>query len=101
MTPDERALLLETANFTRQLASDRNDLLVGVTAALLDLYRIGFRGGSDTKIQALNRLQIQQDELTKGAAGLGVTFLKYLADTLAADKLDAAKLYREPAAGNA
>jgi hypothetical protein len=60
MTDDERTLLVETAKFTHQLASDRNDMLVGITAALLDLYRTAFQDGRDTKRDALTRLQMQQ-----------------------------------------
>ena len=35
MTQEERTLLVETAKFAHQLSKDRNDMLVGITAALL------------------------------------------------------------------
>ena len=38
MTNNERQLLVDTAKFTHQLSKDRDDMLVGITAALLDLY---------------------------------------------------------------
>jgi len=101
MTNDERILLVETAKFTDELSRNRNDMLIGITAALLDLYRTRFKEGTDSKPDALVRLELQQNELSRRANGLGVTFLKYLTDTLAAEKLDAAKLYREPPAGTA
>jgi hypothetical protein len=101
MTDDERTLLVETARFTHQLSRDRNDMLVGITAAILDLYRADFRDGRDTKQDALARLQIQCRQLSGVPGEPGVVFLKYLMDTLEADKLDAAKLYREPTVGSA
>ncbi len=101
MTDDERTLLIETAKFITELTKNRNDMLVGITATLLDLYRTDFRDGRDTRQDALRRLQIQQQELSASAGGVGDIFLKYLSDTLATDKLDAAKLYRDPAVGSA
>jgi hypothetical protein len=76
-------------------------MLVGMTAALLDLYRIEFRAGRDTKQDALARLHLQRRELSRVAGEPGAVFLKYLSDTLADEKLDAAKLYRDPVEGSA
>jgi hypothetical protein len=101
MTQDERALLLEIAKFTNELANNRNDMLVGVVAAILDLYRTDFREGKDTKQDAINRLRLQQEVLAEKENGLGNLFLKWLSDTLETDRLDAAKLYRDPPAGSA
>jgi hypothetical protein len=100
MTSDERALLIETAKFTHYLSQNRNDMLVGVTAALLDLYREDFKNGTDTKTAALARLRLQREQLAS-VGGVGTEFLQYLMGSLEADKLDAAKLYRDVPAGSA
>ena len=45
MRHDESQLLVQTAKNTVQLFQDRDDMLVGITATLLDLYRVGFQHG--------------------------------------------------------
>lgn len=101
MTNNERQLLVDTAKFTHQLSKDRDDMLVGITAALLDLYRNEIRSERDTKSDIIARLELQRAELSGVAGQPGDLFLKFLADNLAAEKLDAAKLYADPAAGSA
>ena len=98
MTETERALLLETAKHVAQLFQDRDDFVVGVTAALLDLYREEFAEGRQTKADALQRLGAQADEL-KGQRG--ETYLRWLIQTLKDDRLNAANLFRIDAAGSA
>jgi hypothetical protein len=91
MTENEHALLLETARRVVQLFDDRNDLVVGVTAVLLDLYRDEFAAGRQTKEAVIQRLQVQAEAL-KGL--LGDRYLLALIQTLKEGKLDAAGLLR-------
>ena len=58
MTDDERELLAEIGKHLVQLFQDRDDLVVGVTAALLDLYREEFEAGRQSKETTLQRLTI-------------------------------------------
>lgn len=102
MRHDESQLLVQTAKNTVQLFQDRDDMLVGITAALLDLYRVGFQHGQQTKEEALARLQMQSDFLEKNEPRhRGVLFLNALIVALRDEKLDASKLLREPPAGSA
>ena len=98
MTQDERSLLLETAKHVAQIFQDRDDLVVGVTAALLDLYREEFVAGRQTKEAVVQRLEIQADVL-KGL--LGEKYLRALIRTLKEGQLDAANLLRIDPAGTA
>jgi hypothetical protein len=91
MTPDERALLLATATQVAQLFKDRDDLVIGVTAALLDLYREEFAAGRQTQSIVIQRLQIQADALR---GQLGEKYLMALIRTLEQGQLNEAGLLR-------
>jgi hypothetical protein len=82
------------------LVNDRDDMVVGITAVLLDIYRTSIERGEQTEQDVLSRLSVQRDELQK-AGGLGVKYLDALIAALRDGKLDAAKLIRQPAAGTA
>jgi hypothetical protein len=102
MAPEERQLLVETAKTVVGLFEDRDDMVVAITAVILDLYRIDFQRGHQTKQEALSRLQMQRGELSVvDPKQRGVKFLDALIETLRSDKLDAATLLREPPAGSA
>jgi hypothetical protein len=102
MEDKERLLLIESAKEIFQLFNDRDDMVVGITAALLDLYRVDFSTGRQTKSEALLRLSTQRLDLEgRMPRQLGAKYLGALIETLRDDKLDAAKLAREPAAGSA
>lgn len=102
MTNEERQLLLGTFKEMQGLFRDRDDMLIGITAAILDLYRALFAAGLDKKDPALTRLQAQHEELRQVLPGeLGCKALKWLIDSLESNKLDAAKLLRETPAGSA
>jgi hypothetical protein len=102
MTDEERRLLTETARQVLQLFGNRDDMIVGITAALLDLYRMQFAAGLDTKDVALTRLRIQRDEINRLIHdGRAVKYLQSLIEALETDRLDAAKLLRESPAGSA
>jgi hypothetical protein len=102
MTAEERLLLTITARYVNDLFGDRDDLLIGIMAALLDLYRVLFNAGADTKDAALRRLGAQHQQLIDAVPeGRGGKALKWLIDSLEAGKLDAAKLLRMPPAGTA
>jgi hypothetical protein len=101
MTSDEHPLLLESAKNLVQLFQDRDDIVVGITAVLLDLYRINFREGVDSKQHAIARLKLQRDILEENEPRkMGILFLESLMLTLNANHLDAAKLLRKPVAGS-
>jgi len=102
MTNEERQLMLGTHKDVLNLFQDRNDLLVGITAALLDLYRTLIFAGSDSKDAALLRLRAQRTQIIGAIPnGVGSISLQWLIDSLETGKLDAAKLIREPSAGTA
>jgi hypothetical protein len=101
MTDDERQLLLGMSREVVNLFRDRDDALIGFTAAVLDLYRALFSSGADSKDAAVARLRAQADQLHEIANGLGATSLKWIADSLENEKLDAAKLIRDRPAGSA
>ena len=50
--------LLNIARSVLQLQKDRDDLLIGVVAGLVDLYRALFSREVDSKAEALARLRI-------------------------------------------
>ena len=100
MTEDERGLLRAMAAEMVRFQNERNDMIVAITAILLDLYRSGFTAGHQTKIDVVTRLQAQLSDLeVKG--GMGAQMLQSVIQTLESDLLDAAKILREPAAGHA
>jgi hypothetical protein len=101
MTDEERKLLLDTAKQVVELSANRNDILVGIMVALLDLYRELFAGGLDAKDTALARLQTQHRELVESVGGLGTKSLEWLINSLETDKLDAAWLLQQLPAGSA
>jgi hypothetical protein len=73
---DENDLLKATSEAIMQLARDRDDILAGFTAVLLDLYRVQFQEGHQTKPEALLRLQIERDFLARHSPHQkGVKFL--------------------------
>jgi hypothetical protein len=94
MTEKERLLLTELI----QLFQDRDDFVVGVTAALLDLYREEFAAGRQTLNDAITRLSAQRDALRDN---LGEKYLTSLIQTLEDGQLNAAALARAPAQGSA
>jgi hypothetical protein len=49
MAPEERQLLVETAKTVVGLFEDRDDMVVAITAVILDLYRIDFQRDHQTK----------------------------------------------------
>lgn len=102
MTDKERLLLLETARHVTQLFGDRDDLIIGVTAAVLDLYRAQFLAGYDTKEAAIQRLRVQCDAIDQQVGDDSKSrYLKALISALEKDALDAAALLRVPVAGTA
>jgi hypothetical protein len=102
MTEDERSLLLSTAEQTVELVANRDDMLIGFAAVILDLYRVLFGAGTDTQQAALTRLRAQQDQLaTAVPEGRGSKALKWIADSLETDTLNAAELFRVPPVGSA
>jgi len=95
-------LLRELAEANISLHQDRDDMVVGITASLLDLYRISIENGHQTKEEAVARLTAQKRWLEKEISGqVGAKFLSFLIGTLANDKLDAASWMRTPPAGSA
>jgi len=89
-----------TAGNLNQLFADRDDLSIGVAAILLDLYRVQFSAGHDTKEHAVARLQIQVEDVNEEYPGRPLAgFLQFFVESLESGKLDAAKLLRDPAVG--
>lgn len=102
MTEQERALLLDLAQQSFELTSNRNDILVGTVAALLDIHRLLSEHGVQTNNDAIQRLTVQKDWLDSNVAGqVGAQFLGFLIATLSTGKLDAAQWIRVPPAGTA
>jgi hypothetical protein len=102
MTPAQVLLLSATGQKVLQLFGDRDDLVVGITAVFLDLYRVMFTAGFDSKNAALSRLKAQYADLEGQIPGGRVSkYLDALIAALEADRLDAAKLLREPVVGSA
>jgi hypothetical protein len=102
MTNEERQLLLGLTQEVQRLFKERDDMIVGVTATLLDLYRMLFASGADTKEAALGRLRAQHAQILKLVPGgqFG-PMLQAVIQSLDEDRLDAAKLFRTPPAGSA
>jgi hypothetical protein len=83
MTEDERKLLRTASEAILQLVRDRDDMVAGLTAVFLDLYRVEFQEGRQAKAEALLRLQIQRDRLAQHSARqVGVKFLDSLIQTV-------------------
>ena len=102
MTDNERNLLLAAADGVAELSRNRDDMIVGIAAAILDLHRLLIQSGHQTKQAALDRLTVQKDELVRVSPNqMGAAFLQSLIATLADDKLDAARWLRLPPAGTA
>jgi hypothetical protein len=51
-----------------QRVRDRDDMVAGFTAVLLDLSQVGLQDGHQTKAEVLFRLQVQRDRLAKHSA---------------------------------
>jgi hypothetical protein len=102
MTDNEAKLLSATADQVARLFSERDDLIVGITTAFLDLYRAIFAARLDTKDAVLARLHAQLDDMRRLASSdHGGRYLRSLIESLETDRLDAAKLLREPPVGSA
>ena len=102
MTEQERLMLVECGKEIIELYSSRNDMIVGITAALLDLHRVLILAGHQSKQDVINRLTTQKNTIVSHSPKqLGALYLQSLIDALANDRLDAAKLLREPTAGSA
>jgi hypothetical protein len=83
MTEDEQKLLRAASEVIMQLVRDRDDMVAGFTAVLLDLYQVEFQEGRYTKAEALFRLQVQRDRLAQHSArASGVKFLDSLIQTV-------------------
>lgn len=93
MDDEERKLFSALSREIITLFADRNDLL--------DLYRTLIAAGLDTKENAALRLRTQIDQLNTSVNGAGTRSLTWIADSLETEKLDAAKLLRDPVSGSA
>jgi hypothetical protein len=102
MTNEERQLLVALGDEIIELKQSRSDMVIGITAALLDLYRISIQKGEQTKDDAVARLTAQKEWLAKEVQGkVGAEFLEFLIATLVTGKLDAAAWLRQRPAGSA
>jgi hypothetical protein len=92
MTEDEQTLLQSACEAIMQLIRDRDDMVAGLTAVFLDLYRVEFQESRHAKAEALLRLQIQRDRLAQHSARqIGVMFLDSLIQTVEKAQLQPAK----------
>jgi hypothetical protein len=92
MTEDEQKLLRTASEAIMQLIRDRDDMVAGLTAVFLDLYRVEFQEGRQAKARALLRLQIQRDRLARHSARqIGIMFLDSLIQTVEKTELQPAK----------
>jgi hypothetical protein len=92
MTEDEQTLLQPACEAIMQLIRDRDDMVAGLTAVFLDLYRVEFQESRHAKAEALLRLQIQRDRLAQHSARqIGVMFLDSLIQTVEKAQLQPAK----------
>jgi hypothetical protein len=92
MTEDEQKLLRTASEAIMQLIRDRDDMVAGLTAVFLDLYRVEFQEGRQAKAEALLRLQIQRDRLARHSARqIGAMFLDSLIQTVEKTELQPAK----------
>ena len=102
MTDAERQLLLDLAREVQRLFAERNDMIIGITAVILDLYRVQFAAHADTRDAALSRLRLQRDAINEQVHdGSMSRYLEFVIQSLEAGALDAAKLQREPVVGSA
>jgi hypothetical protein len=101
MANQERQALLHAINSITELEKDRDDLLIGVTAVLLDIYRVLFNSAVDVKQDAMTRLHVQHQQLAEAIPPRDCQSLTWLIESLEEDKLDAARLLRMPIAGSA
>lgn len=98
----ERQLLVELGDHVQELTRNRDDMVVGIVAAILDLYRISIERGEQTKHDAVARLSAEKAWLEMEVPGqVGAKFLDFLIATLATDKLNASDWLRGSPAGNA
>jgi len=96
MTEEEQNLLRATSKAAMQLFQDRDDMIAGITAVIVDLYRGEFQEGRQTKAEALFRLQIQRDVLAKHSPRqTGTKFLDSVIQTLETVQFNAAQAPRE------
>jgi hypothetical protein len=92
MTEDEQTLLQTACEAIMQLIRDRDDMVAGLTAVFLDLYRVEFQESRHAKAETLLRLQIQRDRLAQHSARqIGVMFLDSLIQTVEKAQLQPAK----------
>jgi hypothetical protein len=82
MNEDEQRLLRAASEVIMQLLRDREDMLAGFGAVLLDLCQDEFQDGRQTKAEVLFRLQITRDHLAQQSARKGVIFLDSLIQTI-------------------
>lgn len=102
MTNEERQLLVALGDEIIELKNSRTDMVIGITAVLLDLYRTSIQASEQTKEDAVARLTTQRDWLAKEVKSkVGAEFLEFVIETLTNDKLDAAAWLRQRPAGRA
>ena len=98
MTPSQERELVEAV---MQLFSDRNDMVVGIVATFIDIYKNQMQMTGRHQAHIIASLQLQLDHCAKYPHEYGTKFLGALIQALKEDKLDAAKLLREAPAGTA
>jgi hypothetical protein len=92
MTEDEQKLLRTASEAIMQLIRDRDDMVAGLTAVFLDLYRVEFQEGRQEKADALLRLQIQRDRLAQHSARqIGLMLLDSLIQSVEKSRVQPAK----------
>jgi hypothetical protein len=102
MNNAEYEILLKTAEAMAEIEKSRNDMIIGISAAILDLHRLLIQAGHQTKQDAISRLTVQRDDIaSKLPDGLGTAYLGALIASLTDDKLDAAGWLRQPTSGSA
>jgi hypothetical protein len=91
MTEDEQKLLRTASEAIMQLIRDRDDMVAGLAAVFLDLYRVEVQEGRQARAEVLFRLQIQRDRLAqRSARQTGVKFLDSLIQTVEGAQLQSA-----------
>jgi hypothetical protein len=91
MTEGEQKLLRAASEAIMQLVRDRDDMVAGFTAVLLDLYQVELQEGRQTKAEVLFRLQVQRDRLAQRSARKGVLVLDSLIPTVESAQVQSAK----------
>jgi hypothetical protein len=92
MTEEEQKLLQTACQAIMQLIRDQDDMVAGLTAVFLDLYRVEFQEGRQAKAEALLRLQIKRDSLAQHSGRqIGVMFLDLLIQAVEKAQLQPAK----------